>query len=164
MTKNKPEGAVKFEPYHEEYVDLAKALKKLGWAKDWHTVATMFGEPKVLGASLRIWKSNWPELLHFESWIGNADIKRGSATVAFHIETSLEPYGIKRNQFNQRLIDSGASLMDDWSGYSLSPKSFQTFKTAIPFEQGKIARVLQPEFTRLQRLGKVIDEILGMPG
>lgn len=155
------EGLQKFQPYHEEYVALGKALGKLNWAKAWNIVAMTYGEPKVRGASLRMWKKNWPELLHFESCIGNPDIERGSATIVFHIETSLEPYEVKRNQFNELLINNGASLMDDWDGYVLSPKSFQTIKTTIPFEQGRIAQILKPEFVRLQRLGQVIDAALG---
>ena len=162
MAKKAPEGLEKFQPYHEELEALVAVLKKLKWAKDWNIEAMMFGEPKVRGASIRMWKTAWPELLHFESWIGNADIDRGSATVAFHIETSVEPYGVKRNEFNALLIERGADLMDGWKGYSLSPKSFQTVKAAIPFEKGKISQTLKPEFVRLHRLGKVIDGILGL--
>lgn len=162
MAKKSPEGLEKFQPYHEEYEELAVALNKLTWVKNWNIVAMMFGEPKVRGASIRMWRSNWPELLHFESWIGNADIDRGSATVVFHIETSLEPFGVKRNQFNQLLIERGSDVMDGWEGYSLSPKSFQTIKAAVPFEVGKVTKALKPEFVRLQRLGKVIDGILSL--
>ena len=162
MAKKTSEVLERFQPYFEEYEALAAALKKLKWAKTWDIAAMMFGEPKIRGASIRMWKSTWPELLHFESWIGNADINRGSASVVFHLETSVEPYGVKRNQFNELLIENGADVMDGWKGYSLSPKSFQTIKTAIPFVQGKIPQALKPEFVRLQRLGKVIDVILGL--
>ena len=64
----------KFQPFHDEYVDLAATLEQLCWAKDWNIQAMMFGGPKVRGASIRMWKKIWPEELHFESWIGNADI------------------------------------------------------------------------------------------
>ena len=85
-------------------------------------------------------------------------IERGSATIAFHIETSLEPFGVKRNQFNELLIESGAGLMDNWEDYVLSPKSFQTIKITIPFEKGRIVQALKPEFIRLQRLGKLLTK------
>lgn len=162
MPKKAPEGREKFQPYHEEYVALGEALNKLPWSKDWSIKAMMYGHPKVRGTSLRMWKNTWPELIHFESCIGNQDIERGSATIMFHIETPLDSFGVKRNQFNQALIESGASLMDGWDGYVLSPKSFQTLKITIPFETGKIALALKPEFVRLQRLGKVIDQALNL--
>ena len=156
-----PEGREKFLPYHEEYVALGANLNKLRWAEDWHIKAMMYGEPKVRGASLRLWKKKWPELIHFESCIGNPDIECGSATIVFHIETSLEPFGIKRNRFNQVLIADGAGLMDDWQGYVLSPKSFQTLKISVPFTKGQIVQSLKPELVRLQRL-KIIDGALNL--
>ena len=162
MAKKASESEQRFQPYHEEFAELAELLRKLRWSKDWNFKAMMYGKPKIRGASLRMWKKSWPELIHFESCIGNADIDRGSAGIMFHIETPLEPFGVKRNQFNQRVIENGAALMDDWDGYVLSPKSFQTIKTAIPFEKGRIARTLKPEFAKLKRLGRAIDKALNI--
>ncbi len=152
----------RFQPYHEEFESLVNALKKLAWTKDWNFKAMMCGKPKVHCASIRMWKKGWPEDIHFESWIGNADIERGSASLAFHIETSLADFGVRRNQFNEQLIEGGEDLMDSWEGFSLSPRSFQTVKRHVPFEQGKVSQAIKPEFTRLQRLGKLIDKILNV--
>ena len=150
----------KFQPYHEEFESLVKALKKQTWTKDWKLVALMFGEPKIRGASIRMWKKKWPEEIHFEGWIGNADIERASVSLAFHIETSLDDFGVRRNEFSRLLIEGGADQMDDWEGFTLSPKSFQTIKRHVRFERGKIAVALKPEFIRFQRLGKIIDQAL----
>ena len=162
MSTKTIEGQEKFLPYHQEYAALGERLKKLNWAKEWHIKALMYGEPKIRGASLRLWKKQWPELIHFESCIGNPDIERGSATIVFHLETSLEPYGVKRNQFNEVLIREGAALMNDWEGYVLSPRSFQTLKISVPFQKGGIGKALKPEIVRLQRLGNIIDGALNL--
>ena len=108
MAKGAADAKAKFQPYHEEYLALVAALKKLRGSKDWNIKAQMFGDPKVRGASIRMWKKAWPEDLHFKSWIENADIERGSASVAFHIETSLDEFGVRRNRFNEELIEKGA--------------------------------------------------------
>ena len=105
MANDLKDGEAAFQPYHEEFTALVKAIEKLTWSKDWNFKASMYGKPKIRGASIRMWKKTWPDALHFESWIGNADIERGSASLAFHIETSLAPFGVKRNAFNQALID-----------------------------------------------------------
>ena len=60
------------------------------------------------------------------------------------------------------LIADGAGLMDDWQGYVLSPKSFQTLKISVPFTKGQIGQALKPELVRLQRLGKIIDGALNL--
>lgn len=65
----------------------------------------------------------------------------------FHIETSLEPYGVKRTQFNKSFIEQGARLMDDWDGYVLSPKSFQTIKITVPFEEGASCKLSNPSLS-----------------
>jgi hypothetical protein len=70
---------------------------QIGVVKKLDIKAELSGEPKIRCASIRMWKKGWPEEIHFESWIGNADIDRGSATLAFHIETPMAPFNIKRN-------------------------------------------------------------------
>ncbi len=152
----------RFQPYHEEFEFLVKAMKKPASAKDWNFEAAMYGKPKIRGASVRMWKTLWPEALHFESWIGNADIERGSASLAFHIETSLAEFGVRRNEFNRELIEQGAELMDNWERWALSPKSFQTGKRHVPFKKGRVVQALKPEFSRLRRLGKLIDGLLNL--
>jgi hypothetical protein len=137
-------------------------LCKSAWSKDWNIKAELFGEPKIQGASLRMWKKGWPEEIHFESWIGNADIDRGSATLAFHIETSMAPFNIKRNELNRRLIEEGTKVMREWEGFSLSPKSYQTFKRHVPCAPGGVAKALKPEFVHLRRLDKIIDNTLDL--
>ena len=162
MAKTVEYSEAKFQPYHVEFDSLRNELKKTAWGRDWNFRAEMFGEPRIRGASIRMWKKRWPEEIHFESWIGNADIERGSATLAFHIETPLGDFGVRRNEFNRMLIERGAERMDDWKGFTLSPRSFQTIKRHVPFKQGDIAKALTPEFTRLQRLGEVIDQVLNL--
>ena len=74
----------------------------------------------------------------------------------------LEPFGVRRGEVNRILIEEGPKKMKDWEGYSLSPKSFQTFKKQVPFTEGKVAQVLKPEFERLTRLGPVVDKALNL--
>ena len=162
MAKTTADSKAKFQPYHDEFDSLRKGLKKMAWAKDWNFKAEMFGEPRIRGASIRMWKKRRPEEIHFESWIGNADIERGSATLAFHLETPLGDFGVRRNEFNRLLIERGAEMMGDWKGFTLSPRSYQTIKRHVRFEQGKIAEALTPEFSRLQRLGEPIDQALNL--
>ena len=52
--------------------------------------------------------------------------------------------------------------VSEWKGFTLSPRSYQTIKRHVPFQQGKIAKALTPELTRLQRLGEVIDQVLNL--
>ncbi len=162
MPKILAANEAKFDSFHLEFSDLAESLRKLAWSKDWNIEAKLFGQPKIRGASIRMWKKDWPEEIHFESWIGNADIKRGSASLAFHIETKLDKFGVARNELNRILLEQGAKIMKGWEGFSKTPKSFQTFKCHVPFDQGKIAKTLKPEFNRLHRLGKIIDNALNL--
>ena len=162
MAKKKSNPQAKFEPFLAELKKLAADLKKQKWASDWSIKADLYGKPKVRGAMIRMHKKVWPELLHFESWIGNADIERGSVSTAFHIETPLDSFGVRRNELNQQLIENGASKMKEWDGFSLSPKSFQPIKCHTTFEDLKIAPVLKPVYNKLQRLGDVIDKALNI--
>ena len=162
MAKKESQPHDKFEPFLAELKKLAAELKKQKWASDWSITAGLYGKPKVRGAMIRMHKKAWPELLHFESWIGNADIERGSVSTAFHIETSLDTFAVRRNELNQLLIENGASKMKEWDGFSLSPKSFQPIKCHTAFDGQKVAGVLKPLYKQLQRLGDVIDNALNI--
>ena len=62
---------------------------------------------------------------------------------------------------NSCRIDPGRQV-SEWKRFALSPRSYQIIKRHVPFEQGKIAKALTPELTRLQRLGEVIDQVLNL--
>jgi hypothetical protein len=160
MAKKESDNQTKFNPYLDELKKLVVDLNREKWASDWSVEAGFFGEPKIRGASIRMYKKSWPELIHFESWIGNADIERGSVSTAFHIETPLDSFGVRRTDVNRQLIENGAAKMKEWDGYTLSPKSFQPIKCQTPFEDLNIAAVLKPVYNKLRHLGGLIDQAL----
>ena len=162
MAKKTSDSQAKFKPFLDELERLASDLNRQKWASDWSIKAGFYGKPKTRGASLRMHKKAWPELLHFESWIGNADIERRSVSTAFHIETPLDAFGVRRNELNRQLIDGGASKMDNWEGFTLSPKSFQPIKCQTAFEGHTIKAVLKPLYVRLRHLGNEIDRALNL--
>ena len=74
--------------------------------------------------------------------------------------SDIRPLNLCRIEPDTR-INPGRQV-SEWKGFTLSPRSYQTIKRHVPFEQGKIAKALTPELTRLQRLGEVIDRALNL--
>ena len=74
--------------------------------------------------------------------------------------SDIRPLNLCRIEPDTR-INPGRQV-SEWKGFALSPRSYQIIKRHVPFEQGKIAKALTPELTRLQRLGEVIDQVLNL--
>lgn len=139
------------EEVRQLFRDLQAALAQ-ALGNDWRVEAG--------GKSLRVYKADWFDgQIHFESWVTNADLERKSLPVAFHFEASKEKTGVKRNDFNERLIASGASLMDNWEGYRLSPKSYQTFIRQVPFSD-YLYDDMMAAYLRLAKLAPAIDQAI----
>ena len=162
MAEKDSDNQAKFKPDLDELKKVVAELNRQKWASDWSINADFYGKPKSRGVFIRMYKKNWHELIHFESWIGNADIERGSVSTAFHIETPLDSFGVRRTDVNRQLIEYGASKMKEWDGYTLSPKSSQPIKCHTPFEDLKILEVLQPLYKKLRHLGGVVDRALNL--
>jgi len=160
-----PGGGKQFEPYYQALIELEQSLAAMNWfGNDWHTEVGYYGGDEPLGVSFRLYKNGWfndtGAGIHFESWIGNADLKRGSVPVALHVETSSESTGIKRGQFNKAILEEGAPLMDEWRDYKVSPNSYQTLIRHLPLTAGSLVGELKTEYARLQRLAPIIDRVI----
>jgi hypothetical protein len=160
-----PRGGKQFEPYYRWFIELERSLEAMDWfGDDWHTEVGYYGGDEPRGVSFRLYKSGWFNDtgggIHFESWIGNADLKRGAVPAALHIETNSENTGIKRGQFNKAILEEGAPLMDQWRDYKVSPNSYQTLIRYLPLTAENFIGELKTEYTRLQRLAPIIDRII----
>lgn len=140
-----------FEEIRQLFADLQTTLQP-ALGDNWRVEAG--------GKSLRVYKADWCDgQIHFESWVTNADLERKSLPVAFHFEASKEKTGIKRNEFNERLIAAGEAQMNGWKDYRLSPKSYQTFIRQVSFSPNLLAD-MKAEYLRLAALAPAIDQAM----
>ncbi len=137
---------------------MAKRLKSQKWFTGKWKVSVGLNERSQ--PYLTLLKSNWPDGIHFESWLTGADLERSTIPVAFHFEAPHEKTGIQRGEFYEYLLNHGVEVIGQLDGYSLSPKSFQLLVNRVPFAEGKLLDVMEYEYNRVQQLGSVIDDAI----
>lgn len=145
--------------YYEKFHEVADVLKQQAWyADEWTIVVDYYGEGNRRNPGFTLYKSNWFDGgIHFESWMGNADVKRSAVPVAMHFETNYEASGIRRGQFHEFILAEGKAVIEQLNGYSLSPKSFQLLINRTPYTQEDFVNVMVREYCKLQELAPVID-------
>jgi hypothetical protein len=144
----------KFEEIARLFADLERELQP--------ELAKMGGNWRIEAGpkSFRVYQANWFDgQVHFESWVTNADLERRSLPVAFHFEAPKEKTGIKRTDFNERLITSAGAQMNGWEQYKLSPKSDQPFIRKVPFSDTLLTD-MKAEYIRLAALAPLIDQTM----
>ena len=152
---NKPEL---FKHYHGEFKQMAEHLKSLDWFTGKWKVTVGLNDRNQPYLTLR--KSNWPDGIHFESWITGADLERSTLPVAFHFEAPFEETGVQRGPFYAYVLEHGDAIISGLKGYKLSPKSFQLLVNRAKFRESKMRDVMEREYNQLHPLGDVIDDAI----
>jgi hypothetical protein len=150
-------------PIAAEYLPLFQEvegrLKQSDWfTNEWSASAGEFPG----GVGLQLSKSNWFNQsgngIHFESWINRAELKRRTVPVVLHVETAFPG---KKKAFLQLLLERRGELIQSWAGYTVSTtNSMQPFIYRMPLEKERLVSGLCHEFSRLQVLVPVIDQII----
>ncbi len=116
---------------------------------------------KANNVSIALYKPNWfndiSDGIHFETWFGNADIKRSAFPIALHVEASKDKTGLQRGIFNQYVIVNAGDMIAEWEGYNLSPKSYQLLIARLPFQLDTLVEQMLHEYRRMVSLADVID-------
>lgn len=152
----------KFSPYYNKFQEVSETLKVQSWfTEDWEVIVAYYGEGAHPSPGFTLQKKNWfndnGAGIHFESWIGNADIKRRAIPIAMHFETNYERSGIRRGAFHAYILDHGKDVIENLDGYKLSPKSMQLLINRAPFTNETLVNVMAQEYGKLQQLSSVID-------
>jgi len=149
------------------YQELAVALKKQKWFKShWEAKAGLFPnatEPKSV--AIQVYKDTWFNSdgrgIHFESWMTNADIKRGTSNVVLHIESSKDRTGINGKVLVKTLFDTAGTKITKWEGYETKPTyTMQPFIKKLAITPGNLLKSLLAEFNRLEEISAAIDHAI----
>lgn len=152
----------RFVPYYAKFQIVADHLKGQPWfTDDWEVIVAYYGEGDHPSPGFTLQKTNWFNEggagIHFESWMGNADLKRSAIPIAMHFETNYERSRIRRGKFHNYVLEHGQTIIDDLTGYTISSKSMQLLINRVPFTEETLVDVMVQEYGKLQALGTVID-------
>ncbi len=146
------------------YQDLAAALNRQKWFKNhWEAKAGLFPNPKEpRSVGIQVYKDTWCNEdgrgIHFESWMTNADIKRGTSNVVLHIESSKERTGINGKTLVKTLFDTAGTKIEKWEGYVTKPTyTMQPFIKKVIITPDNLLKSLLAEFNRLEEISAAID-------
>lgn len=150
--------------YELLYQQLSVELQNEDWfSKGWETEAGFFPnakEPKSV--FIQLFKDNWfnedGKGIHFESWMTHADVKRGTASVVIHIESSKVRTGINGKTLVKHLLGEAGSTISAWEGYILKETyTMQPFMKKMAVSSEDIVENLRIEFNRLVSISGVVD-------
>ena len=149
----------RFASYYENFLAVAERLKAQDWFNDeWKIVVKYYGEGNNRNPGFTMYKSNWFDGgIHFESWMGNADVKRSAVPISMHFETNYEKSRIKRGKFYAYLLEYGQAAIEQLEDYSISPKSYQFTINRVPYTDDTFIDVMVGEYEKLVALAAVID-------
>lgn len=152
----------RFASYYEKFKDAATQLRAQDWFTDeWEVIVAYYGEGNHPNLGFTLQKKNWfndpSGGIHFESWIGNADVKRSAVPIAMHFEPSYERSKIRRGKFHDYVLEHGKAIIDELEGYKLSPKSMQLLMNRIPFTDDTLVDMMVGEYNKLHKLGAIFD-------
>lgn len=152
----------RFAPYYATFQELAKRLKSKDWCnKDWEVNVAYFGEGNrripCFGLQKKNWFNNPGGGIHFESWIGNADLERSAVPITLHVEASYEKTGIVRGKLYDHILKHGKGIIDSLEGYTVHPKSFQFLINRTPFTEATLLNIMERDYCKLARLAPIID-------
>ena len=145
----------------------ADQLRRLKWFRgDWilqHTESDPGGTPWV---GMQLAKSNWFNDdgmgIHFETWVGEKDLKKSRLPFVLHILHQRLFPGTETTavEFMRRwhTIPEPAELISSWPGYKAGRS--KPFKGEHKFDPERISEIVVDEFTRLHVLGSYVDQVL----
>ncbi len=146
------------------YEELAVALRKEKWFDErWQTTAGCFPNAEApKSAFIQLFRDTWyneeGKGIHLESWMTNADLARGTATVVLHVETSKARTGINSKAFVKALLDQVGAEIAGWEGYEIKPGyPMQPLTVKPSYEKEGFATVLRREFNRLVQIADAVD-------
>lgn len=150
--------------YEALYRELATELEKEKWFQGgWRLKAGFFpesGSPK--SAYIQVFRDSWfneeGKGIHFESWMTNADVTRGTASVVLHIESSKERTGINGKALVKALLITAGAKISKWEGYQIKESyTMQPLARKVSVTPGTFVKTLRKEFTRLAGIADAID-------
>ena len=153
-----------WEEYLSLFQEAGQQLSQTQWFREsWeiHTGYMINGETPR-GVAFRLAKPEWFDgAIHLESWLSNADLKRGTVPVALHVETSHGKTGLNKNQFVKLLLEQSADLIRSWEGYAVKEKyAAEPLRRNVPFDKTNLVPQMVAEYNQLQQLERIINRII----
>lgn len=150
--------------YAALYEKLAADLAKEKWFKTgWRATAGFFPNAQTpKSVFLQLFRDTWfndeGKGIHFESWMTNADVARGTAPVVLHIESSKERTGINGKALVKHLLAAKGAEIAAWDGYAVKESyTMQPFTKKAAVTPETFLKTLRAEFTRLAGLADAVD-------
>jgi hypothetical protein len=149
------------------YLKLASSLKREKWfTKHWAALAGLHPndkEPKSI--AIQVFKDTWfnddGRGIHLESWMTNADVRRGTCNVVLHIESSKERTGINGKALVKALFAIEGKKIEGWEGYQTKESyTMQPFIRKMTITEDTMHDQLLSEFNRLSTIADSIDKAI----
>ncbi len=146
------------------YHAVAASLQREKWfSKHWTSVAGLYPnetEPKSIG--IQVFKDTWfnedGRGIHFESWMTNADVRRGTCNVVLHIESSKDRTGIHGKQLVKALFAKEKNRIEAWDGHQTKESyTMQPFIFKMTISKETLHDQLVAEFRRLSMISDSLD-------
>ena len=123
--------------YYKQFQQVSERLKAYSWfTNDWEILVYYFGQEDRQNPGFRLQKTNWfndPDAgIHFESWMGNADLKRSAIPISMHFEASHNKTGIRRGEFYSYILDHGQATFDKLEGIQFRPSLINCSSIVFP--------------------------------
>ncbi len=155
------------QEYEPLFFELESALKSESWFTSvWRTKAGLHPSsvsPKSV--AIQVFKDSWfnedGKGIHFESWMTNADVKRGTASIVLHIESSKQRTGINGKTLAKSLLESSAEQIVAWDGFQIKENyTMQPFSKRAQVTPGSFIEIMTTEFSRLASISEQVDQAI----
>ena len=157
-----------WEAFVPAFEALPARLRRTKWfTKDWevHIGTSSAGNGSVYA---QVYKTNWLNQpggtgggVHFEAWMSNADVKRGSFQLALHVETTKARNKISRTDLIPVILRETDAAVERLRGYAVKPThQMQPLLTQRDVDEATATDRVVEALGELARLAPGIDAAL----
>ena len=144
------------------YLSIFKELESNLIEQDWYLPDWHFVLNDLDGfATCQLYRPAWlitaDRPIHFEAYIGAIQHEQGRIPLLLHAHPTFP----QQFQLAELFRAKAQPSVKNWTGYSLTrPVPFQLLRTEIAFMLSDLRHKLLMEFTRVQELGPLIDQLI----
>ncbi len=158
MPTVKPAGIEIFNQYSAIMNKCRKEIITQSWFQEnWWLNVSFNGSGFNFQLSKTTWHNHYGQGIHFEFWLGEPEDRHKSLPLVLH----FEPDTPNRKALGERFKQAFSGIEGDFADYRINHRAIcDKMQKEERFTRSGLPRLIVQEFSRLQEIAPIIDEIL----
>ena len=159
MASLKPSAIQIFEDYSPVINKCRRELINQDWfQQDWWLNITFGADGFTFQMSKIRWFNHKGQGIHIEFWIEEKEVADKTLSIVLHFEADTPD----RGELGKRFKVAFAQVASEFDDYRVNHKAIcDKLQKRVAFSKSSLPKVVVAEFSRLQVIGSIIDDLLG---